>query len=143
RTIQALAGKVQSYVLFGTENELNQSEEIEKRINALMENTTGMLDYQGLKLKVAECDLMLGNDTGTMHLAAAIGVPAVTVFGPTNHLKWNALTSTPVFLPMECRPCYYLSSMPSCDHINCLNQLASETVTDAVLERLRQLGFED
>jgi ADP-heptose:LPS heptosyltransferase len=36
----------------------------------------------------AECRLFLGNDSGTSHLAAALGVPTVAIFGPTDPGVW-------------------------------------------------------
>jgi ADP-heptose:LPS heptosyltransferase len=35
------------------------------------------------------CDLMICNDTGVMHLAAAVGVPTVALFGPTDPQEWT------------------------------------------------------
>lgn len=60
-----------------------------------------------LKEIVRRCDLMVSNDTGPRHIAAAFGVPVVTVFGPT-HPEW-----TEIYFPKErkvsvkvfCGPC--------------------------------------
>ena len=60
-----------------------------------------------LKEVVRRCDLMVTNDTGPRHVAAALGVPVVTVFGPTFpewtdiYYKAERLVSIPVF----CGPC--------------------------------------
>jgi ADP-heptose:LPS heptosyltransferase len=40
---------------------------------------------------LARCRLSLGNDSGVSHLAAAIGVPTIAVFGPTNPAVWAPL----------------------------------------------------
>jgi heptosyltransferase-2 len=61
----------------------------------------------GLKEIVRRCDLMVTNDTGPRHIAAAFDVPVVTVFGPT-HPEW-----TEIYFPKErkvavkvfCGPC--------------------------------------
>lgn len=56
---------------------------------------------------VAACSLFLCNDSGAMHIAAALGVPSVTVFGPTNEHATGPTGSTAVIVrePVECAPC--------------------------------------
>jgi heptosyltransferase-2 len=43
-----------------------------------------------LKAVVKRCRLMVSNDTGPRHIAAALGVPVVSLFGPTDH-RWTAI----------------------------------------------------
>lgn len=43
-----------------------------------------------LKAIIARCNLMITNDTGPRHIAAALGVPVVTLFGPTDH-RWTTI----------------------------------------------------
>ena len=51
--------------------------------------------------------LFLTNDSGAMHIAAAAGVPSVTVFGPTDEFATGPTGETSVLLrePVECAPC--------------------------------------
>jgi len=51
--------------------------------------------------------LVISNDTGTSHVAAALGVPTVVVFGPTEHVVTRPLSSraTVVRHDVECSPC--------------------------------------
>jgi heptosyltransferase-2 len=44
----------------------------------------------GLKAVIADADLMVTNDTGPRHIAAAVGTPVVTLFGPTDH-RWTTI----------------------------------------------------
>ena len=46
----------------------------------------GSLD--ALRLELAGASLFVGNDAGPTHLAAAMGVPAVALFGPTDPMRW-------------------------------------------------------
>lgn len=104
-------------------------------------DTTGKLDFDGLRREVAACDAVVGNDTGTMHLAAACGIPTITLFGPTDPEKWNPLTSTPVFLKdVPCRPCYYLGSMPACTHFSCLRKMEPALVAETIRGVLSEIS---
>lgn len=124
-------------VLLGSGPEREEGLRIARQAAVPVEVASGRLDYAALLDEVAGCDLVVGNDTGTLHLAAACGVPTVTLFGPTDPRKWNPLTSTPLFLAnLPCRPCYYLGSMPPCGHFDCLRKLKPTLVAETIRRRL-------
>ncbi|GIX07220.1 MAG: ADP-heptose--LPS heptosyltransferase [Candidatus Poribacteria bacterium] len=56
---------------------------------------------------VARCDLFLSNDTGPMHLAVALGVPTVALFGPGEFVRFAPQFSPhrPIREPIACSPC--------------------------------------
>ena len=53
------------------------------------------------------CNLVVCNDSGPMHLAAAVDVPMVAVFGPTDHVAWHPLSENASIVrrDMPCWPC--------------------------------------
>lgn len=53
------------------------------------------------------CSLVVCNDSGPMHIAAALDVPTVAIFGPTDHVAWKPLSknATVVRRDMPCWPC--------------------------------------
>ena len=53
------------------------------------------------------CDLVVCNDSGPMHLAAALAVPTVAIFGPTDHVAWHPLSENASIVrrDMPCWPC--------------------------------------
>lgn len=59
-----------------------------KDSGAMPKAATGPLGL--LKALVGRCGLMVTNDTGPRHIAAALGVPVVTLFGPTDH-RWTTI----------------------------------------------------
>lgn len=84
--------------------------------------------------------IVVSNDSGPMHLAAAVGAPVVGIFGPTNPVKWRpwgerarVVTAVDACPKM---PCYYLSSMPECDAADCIGRISVEQVSNAVDELL-------
>ena len=88
-----------------------------------------------LKEIVRRCDLMVTNDTGPRHIAAAFDVPVVTVFGPT-HPEW-----TEIYFPKErkvavkvfCGPCQ--KKICPLDH-RCMTRVTPAMVYDTSLELL-------
>jgi heptosyltransferase II len=65
------------------------------------------LSLGALKEVVRRCDLMITNDTGPRHMAAAFDVPVVTVFGPT-HPEWTEIyyaKERQVAVKVFCGPC--------------------------------------
>jgi lipopolysaccharide heptosyltransferase II len=76
----------------------------------------GVLDWQGLAGLFARCQLVLGVDSGPLHLAVALGVPTVHVFGPTAPSRfgpWGADGRHQVVrVALPCSPCGHVSAPP-------------------------------
>lgn len=56
----------------------------------------------------SRAEVFIGNDSGIAHIAAAVGTPAVVIFGSSNRDHWRPWTDTPneiVFEPFTCQPC--------------------------------------
>jgi heptosyltransferase-3 len=51
-------------------------------------DTSGRLDFQQIVTLLRHAALYIGPDTSVSHLAAAVGLPVIAVFGPTNPLRW-------------------------------------------------------
>lgn len=87
------------------------------------------LDLGKLAALLARSDLYLGNDSGVSHLAAALGVATVALFGPSPVARWapRGKNVTVVTRNVECAPCS-VSTMKSCRHRNCLTTLKPDYV---------------
>lgn len=133
-----LADAGHACVLFGAPGEEAEAARILAAAGpGAAEDSTGRLEYQGLRREVSACDVVVGNDTGTLHLAAACGVPVIALFGPTDPRKWKPIGARALYLEtLPCRPCYYLGSMPDCSHFSCLRGLEVSTVLAAIQDAL-------
>ncbi len=85
------------------------------------------------------CQLSICNDSGPMHLSAALDVPVVGIFGPGEPLWWAPLgDGHRVVIRSEfwCRPCFDYCIF---DQPHCLRLVSVESVYDAAAGKLREL----
>jgi heptosyltransferase-2 len=96
------------WLIFGTANEKPLSAEIMKRLEASATDLTGRTSLLELAEQLRRCSLLLTNDTGTMHLAAFLGVPTVAIFGSTEPQLTGPMGDGHVVLRhhVECSPCF-------------------------------------
>jgi len=83
------------------------------------------------------CRLVIGNDSGPIHLAEMVGTPTVSIFGPVDPGVYGPLVQRAihrvVVKGLACRPCYRAFRFPPCPWDNaCLRQLPVERVMEAV-----------
>jgi heptosyltransferase-2 len=127
-------------VLVGAAGDRDAGREIESLLppDARVVNLIGRTDLRQLAGVLARCRAFVSNDSGAMHLAAAIGVPVAAIFGPTDDRVTaplgrpgqNAVLIHQVF----CRPCM-LRDCPI-DH-RCMKGITVDAVIAAVGERQR------
>ena len=82
----------------------------------------------------AHSELFVGNDSGIAHIAAAVGTPAVVIFGSSNIAHWRPWNSAPaevVFEEMPCQPChgYFCEKF---DQPECILRVPVTRVTAAI-----------
>ncbi len=81
---------------------------------------------------LSQLSLFLANDSGPMHLAAALGVPTLAVFGPTDPSETGPLGPRATFVrePVECSPCLYRDC--PIDH-RCMERVGVARVYEAAM----------
>lgn len=67
-----------------------------------------------------EADMFLGHDSGLTHLAAALGVPTIAVFGPTDPLRWGPKGTNVKILQGPCCQCQDWKAVQQCTEKICL-----------------------
>jgi len=88
---------------------------------------------------LAAAQVAVSNDSGLMHIAAAVGTPVVAVYGSTSPENTPPLTERRelVWLNLDCSPCHKREC--PLGHMNCLNTLDARRVEEAV-RRLNRDG---
>jgi heptosyltransferase-2 len=97
-------------------------------------NVIGRTDLRVFAGVLARCRSFVSNDSGAMHLAAALGVPVTAIFGPTDERATAPQGDHDVLLhQVFCRPCM-LRECPI-DH-RCMKRIGVDRVFDSVSRRL-------
>lgn len=130
-------------VLVGAAHDRDAARAVEARLASLapdlgdrLVDLTGRTSLPELMGVLALADVVVSNDSGAMHLAAAIDRPVVAVFGPTDERATRPLGPHAVLTaPAFCRPCH-LRDCPI-DH-RCMKRITVDAVFAAVS---RQLAF--
>jgi heptosyltransferase-2 len=91
-------------------------------------------DLRNAILALAAASVAISNDSGLLHVAAAIGTPSVGIFGPTSPWHWAPLNPLAAVIEtrtdVPCRPCH----KPTCrlQHHHCMRDIPMEQVAAAV-----------
>lgn len=87
---------------------------------------------------VEKCDLLVTNDSGLMHIAAALHRPLVAIFGPTNPVTTGPLDSRAKIVrePVECSPC--LKRECPLEHHACMDRILVERVFEVCQSQLAE-----
>ena len=121
--------------IVGSEAERSIADSIKARMRSRVAVLSGRTSLETLIGVIAGSSLVLTNDSGPMHVAAALGVPTVAVFGATDDVvtgPWGARAKV-VREPVECSPCL-LRECPI-DH-RCMTRVSAEAVCRAAREVL-------
>jgi heptosyltransferase-2 len=126
------------FALFGSEGERPVCELVETALAARGQRAINLAGRTSLAEFIefaAACHLFLTNDSGPMHIASALGVPTVAIFGATDHLATGptGAASRIVREPVECSPCL-LRECPI-DH-RCMTHVSAARVASEAMSLL-------
>lgn len=135
RQIEQQQKRAVSVVILGAKGEEALGYSVADRLTVRSAVLSGRTTIRELMAATKRCAILLTNDTGPMHLAAAFAVPVVAVFGPTDWKTtapygWEASI---VRQPVDCAPCL-LRECPI-DH-RCMTGVTVDMVTQAAVGQL-------
>ena len=124
-----------SVVFTGTEPERELIEAIKMATGVPTHSLVGKLDLGELVALLAIAPVLIANNTGPVHIAAALGTPVVDLYALTNpqHTPWG-VSHRVLFHDVPCKYCYK-SICPQVHH-NCLQLVTPESVVRATCELL-------
>jgi lipopolysaccharide heptosyltransferase II len=122
-------------VFTGERTELTLIETIRTAMGVPSASLAGLLNLDEFAALIAMAPILVSNNTGPVHMAAALGTPVVDLYALTNpqHSPWN-VPSRVLFHDVPCRYCY--KSICPQGHNDCLRLLHPDRVIEAVLELL-------
>ncbi|MBI3259330.1 MAG: lipopolysaccharide heptosyltransferase II [Ignavibacteriae bacterium] len=125
-------------LIFGGPEESELNEQIVSASNA----TATLVKVPSLMASIAlmkRCDLFISNDSGLMHVASALQIPLVAIFGYTSHVHthpWHVRHEV-VRHDLPCSPCFYFSPRPAhcqftgADEFKCIRRIEVSEVFEA------------
>jgi heptosyltransferase-2 len=123
-------------VLFGSAGERELCETVAGGIGTHAHNLAGRTSLREFIDMAAACRIFLTNDSGAMHVASALGIPSVTVFGSTDDVTTGPTGALARIVreAVDCSPCL-LRECPI-DH-RCMTRIPAQRVTETAFELLR------
>lgn len=129
-----------SAIFVGAPEEAGTAEEIVHRCAGRAFNLAGKTSLGELAALLARSTLHIGVDSAPPHIAAAVGAPVVTIFGPSNWKSWITPDDThrAVNADMSCVPCNRKGCQDT-EKCRCLDELEASTVLGQIEAVLRQI----
>ncbi|MDD5119993.1 MAG: glycosyltransferase family 9 protein [Candidatus Omnitrophica bacterium] len=137
--INQLKAKV---IILGDESERAISDTITANMINKPIDLVGRTDLEILPAIIKSCSLLVTNDGGPMHMAVALGIKSVSVFGPVSENVYGPFPSENKHAVLKrdiaCRPCYKNFRLPACDKDReCLKSVSVDEVFQASCILLR------
>ncbi len=103
-------------------------------------NCAGCFIFSEYAALLSLSHLFIGNDSAPMHLAAAVAIPVIALFGPSSVVKYGPRTEQSAIIksPAQCGPCRQLTGQDRCiqGQPECMRRITVEDVIQAVEKTL-------
>ena len=115
---------------------------IDERINIDHQDFTDFAGYQDLQDSInlmSRCNYFIANDSGLMHVADALNIPLIALFGATLIVKNRPVNQNSHVLTgnLDCQPCQYSARFNTCQDWQCMEKIT----VDNVVELMAKLGW--
>ena len=123
-------------ILFGSKQDQDVTDAIATTIQGHCLNLAGKTSVGEVMALIARCHAFITNDSGLMHVAGALNVPTIAIFGSTNPVTTSPPGERNIIIrkPVDCSPC--LKTVCPTD-FRCMNLIGVEEVVDAVRQAIK------
>ncbi|MBC8317378.1 MAG: lipopolysaccharide heptosyltransferase II [Desulfobulbaceae bacterium] len=124
------------FVVFGTEADTETGNIIAGHDKDIIDNMAGKTTLARAMSLIDICDVFVTNDSGLMHVAAALQRPLVAIFGSTDAVATGPFSENALVLQkkMSCQPC--LKKECSKGHFRCMLDISVEEVAEEVIRHI-------
>jgi ADP-heptose:LPS heptosyltransferase len=141
RLIEWLISHRVSVIVTGSADERVKADELMKECPSNTYNLAGKTPIGILPAVFRSCKLFIGVDSAGMHIAAATGIPTISLFGPSSSTDWapRGKEHLVVRKDLPCVPC----QDKGCENSGvsrCLDELTFEEVQDAIKSHMERIG---
>ena len=118
-------------ILFGSKADWDVAEKVRAAARTKLINLAGKTNLQEAIYLISQCRLFISNDSGLMHIAGALNIPTVAIFGSTNPVTTSPAgnKTTIVHSNVSCSPCLE-ETCPT--DFSCMKLISVENVFEAV-----------
>lgn len=131
-------------ILLGSKSEVPLCAQVQKMMEKEACSICGKSTILQFAALARQCDLVIVNDGGPLHIAAAAGAKTVSIFGPVDEKVYGAYTKqkhVSVTSDVCCRPCYRMFRKAQCNHFKCLSDIPVDKVFNAVSVILKKINI--
>jgi len=123
----------------GSQQEAELTRLVVKQAKSHLTTIAGLVSIRTLAAVLKRSALFVGNDSGVMHIATAVGTPVVALFGPSNPTEWGPRggPAEVIYKGLDCRVCFH----PTCQRgeQNCMKLITVDEVISAAARQIRHM----
>ncbi len=102
-----------------------------------VKNIAGKTSFGELAAQLERCALFIGNDSSPMHLAAAVDIPVIAIFGPTSPREYGPYPlddpkHIALWHPSSEQPCFFMGRMQTTEQCRCIEAVTLDEVWQAI-----------
>jgi heptosyltransferase-2 len=124
-------------LLFGSTGDKDSADAVQRHCRQKLINIAGETNLKEAIALIARCRLFISNDSGLMHVAGALNIPTIAIFGSTNPLATSppGKQSVVIHKDVPCAPCLK-QTCPK--NLECMDQISAEEVYKAAKKLLAE-----
>ncbi len=126
-------------VLFGGKTDRETADEVQKHTRTAMVNLAGVTNLNETIHLISRCRIFISNDSGLMHVAGALNIPTVAIFGSTNPVTTSPPGEKTILVrkPVSCSPCLKRTCPTD---FSCMTAITVDDVAEATCRLINRLA---